>query len=38
MNIDVQNFIQNENSNAAKSNKTKDDDVDQTKEGGGLNK
>lgn len=38
MNIDVQNFIQNENRNVAKSNKTKDEDVDQTKEGGRLNK
>lgn len=37
MNIDVQNFIQNENSNVTKSNKTKDDNVDQTKEEG-LNK
>lgn len=32
MNIDVQNFIQNENSNVTKSNKTKDENVDQTKE------
>ena len=38
MNIDVQNFMQNENNNVAKSNKTKDEDVDQTKEGEGLNK
>jgi large subunit ribosomal protein L18 len=38
MNIDIQNFIQNENSNVAKSNKIKDEDIDQTKEGGGLNK
>jgi hypothetical protein len=37
MNIDVQNFIQNENSNVTKSNKTKDENVDQTKEEG-LNK
>lgn len=37
MNIDVQTFIQNENSNLTKSNKTKDENVDQTKEEG-LNK
>lgn len=37
MNIDVQNFIQNENSNVTKSNKAKGDNVDQTKEEG-LNK